>query len=165
MDQEYLRHFHTPLDKVFDTVIPTQVSFSEVLPPHERDGQCNFPVTFVLSDPLVGEVTKIMEDEFTAYLGQHKKEGERKLIDLSYGHESFGDAHNMSAEFEPSPCLGQREQGKSPVISEAKAQTEEQSTRREYMYKKPQKLSGITFNDNFGLNPFGDISDLMVDFD
>jgi hypothetical protein len=116
----------------------------------------------VLSDPLVGEVAKIMEHEFTTYRGKQNEDGKRN-IDLSY--RSPGDVYNISAEFENSPCLGQRDKGNSHVISEFKAQTQEQSTKREYMYAKPQKLSGITFNDNFGLNPFGDISDLMVDFD
>ena len=162
MDQEYLRHFHTPLDKVFDTVIPPQISFSEVLRPHERDGQCSFPTTFVLSDPLVGEMANSMEQEFTTYIGKQNEDGKRKTINLSF--MSFGDVYSILTEIEISPGLGQKDQESSHVISASKAQTEER-TKREYMYAKPKKLSGITFNDNFGLNPFGDISDLMVDFD
>lgn len=53
------------------------------------------------------------------------------------------------------------------VLSKSEAQKEVQITKAQYVpYAKPEKkLSGITFNDNFGLNPFGDISDLSVDWD
>ena len=52
-------------------------------------------------------------------------------------------------------------------LSKSETSKEVQTPKPQYVsYVKPKKeLSGITFNDNFGFNPFGDISDLSVDWD